>query len=172
VTTCNSGEEEVACDCEEAEEDHAELHREVGAPAVDSSVEEEHVDDHQEREALERLVREVAACHDLPNATADPGDHHNFLEVVVHRNFRLPGVVGHHRNFHPPEVVDRLSQDNHLVLVEAARKIDSTAAYRVVRILVDLAYLASVEVVRSFAPHSVVGVVRSFAPSSVEVVRS
>jgi hypothetical protein len=158
----------VAYDREEAEEGHAELHREVEVPAVGSSVEEPHVDGHQEVVALERLVREVAACHDLPNATADQGDHHNFLAVVVHRNFRLPGVVGRHHNFHLPGVVDRvepmnatLSQDNHhLILVEAARQIDSTAACPAVQILVDLACLASVEAVRSFAP------------CSVEVVRS
>jgi hypothetical protein len=156
VTIDNLGEEGEASDREEAEGGHAEAHQEVEVLAVGSSVEEPHVDDRQEGEGLERLVREVAACHGLPNATADPEDHHNFLAVAVHRNFHLPGVVGHHRNFHLPGVVARqeqvnatLSQDNHLILVEAAQRQDSTAAYPAVRILVDLACQASVEVVRS-----------------------
>jgi hypothetical protein len=144
VTTDNLGEEGEASDREEAEEGHAEVHREVEVPAVGSSVEEPHVDDRQEGEGLERLVREVAACHDLPNATADPGGHHNFLAVVVHRNFHLPGVVD---QLEPANAA--LSQDNHLIQVEAARKNYSTAAYPAVRILVDLACLASAEVVRS-----------------------
>jgi hypothetical protein len=160
VTTCNLGEEEVACDREEAEEGHhAEVHREVEVPAVGLSLEDPHVDGHLVGEALERLVREVAAWHDLPNATADPGDHRNFLVVAVRRNFHLPGVVVHrsfhlpgvgvHRNFHLPGVGGQLEPVN-AMLVEVARKNKSTAAYPAVQILVDLACLASAaEVVRS-----------------------
>jgi hypothetical protein len=149
VTTCNLGEEEVASDREEAEEGHhAEVHREVEVPAAGLSLEDPHADGHLEGEALERLVREVAAWHDLPNVTADPGDRRNLLVVVVRRNFHLPGVVG------------RLEQVN-ATQVEAALPNNSTAAYPVVRILVDLACLASAaEVVRSWVPRSV-GVVRS-----------
>jgi hypothetical protein len=121
------GEEEVACDREEAEEGH---HAVVEVPAVGLSLEDPHVDDHLVGEALERLVQEVAAWHDLPNATADPGDHRNFVVVVVHRNFHLPGVVGQ-------------VEPVNATLVEAALKSNSTAAYPAVRILVDLACLAS-----------------------------
>jgi hypothetical protein len=149
-TTYNSGEEEAACDHEEEVEGHAEVHREVEVPAAGSSVEEPHVDDHQEGEAPERLAREVVAWHDLPSSTA--GGHRNFLVVAVHRNFHLPEVVG---RLEPVNAAP--SQDNHPTLVEAARKNNSTAAYPAVRISADLACLASAEVV---------------APRSAEVVRS
>jgi hypothetical protein len=68
VTTCNLEEEAAAYDREEEEEGPAKVHREVEVPAVGSSVEEPHVDGHQEEEApvvdhrgIERLAREVAA---------------------------------------------------------------------------------------------------------------
>jgi hypothetical protein len=154
VTTYNLGEEAAACGREEEEEGHAEVHREVEAPAVGSSVEEPHVDGHQEEEApavdhlphraIERLALEVAAWHDLPISTAVPaGNHRNFL-VAVQRNFHLRGAGG---RLGPVNAT--LSQDKRLTLAEAARKNNSAAAYPAVRILVDLACLASVEVARS-----------------------
>lgn len=141
VTTYNLEEEAAACDREEEEVGPAKVHREVEVPAVGSLVEEPHVDGHQEEEApavghraMERLAQEVAAYHGLLLSTAIPvGVHRNF-PPVGRRNFLL---VEHH-NF--PLVVHR----NFLLVVHLAE-----AARPAVRILVDLACLAPVEVVRS-----------------------